>query len=45
MRERLSNTLSKVQIQQDGYISVLEQMQILRKQIAPQYGNKLSFGE
>jgi conjugative transfer assembly protein len=45
VRERLSNTLSKVQIQQDGYISVLEQMQILRKQIAPQYGNKLSFGE
>ena len=45
VRERLGNTLSKVQIQQDGYISVLEQMQILRKQIAPQYGNKLSFGE
>lgn len=45
VRERLSNTLSKVQIQQDGYISVLEQMQILRKQIAPQYGSKLNFGE
>lgn len=45
VRERLGNTLSKVQIQQDGYISVLEQMQILRKQIAPQYGNKLNFGE
>ncbi|GJI56966.1 conjugal transfer protein TraH [Rodentibacter sp. JRC1] len=45
VRERLSNTLNKVQIQQDGYISVLEQMQILRKQIAPQYGSKLNFGE
>lgn len=43
VRERLSNTLRKVQIQQDGYISILQQMQILRKQIAPQFGSNLDF--
>lgn len=37
VRTRLGDTLKKVQLQQDAYISTLQQMEVLRKQISPKY--------
>ncbi|MDO9840557.1 conjugal transfer protein TraH [Glaesserella parasuis] len=45
VREKLSQNLAKVQIQQDAYLSAVKQLETLRKQLSHDLTNKIGFGE